>query len=251
MKDALTMSYINMYGVLRNLEELVKRDEQAKALISGQSLTIAFIVAKGPRGWLKIKDDDCTFSTVPMKSQVTLYFSSPEHFNKMVDGQSKPIPLKGFKYLKFLTKEFEELTNLLAHYLRPTKDYLKDSHYFTLNTYLSAYTAFYALAQIGNYDPIGVLSAKRIPEGKILVYVDQGPSLYLECNKGHLTVHKGMPESYRASMGFMSLQVANAMLNGEKDAYSCIASGELEMKGFIPMLDHMNKLLGQVKEYVK
>lgn len=251
MKDARTMANINMYAVLPNLVELLAYDSQAKEKLSGRSITIAFHVKDGPYGRLQLSDQGSNFTRKKGPANIKLYFKSPTHFNNMIDGKANPIPLKGFTYLKFLTTDFVALTDRLVYYLRPNVEHLQNPNYFKINTYLSAYTAFYALAEIGNQDPIGKLSAKRIPEGNILVSVENGPALYIHANHGHLTVTKGYPEKHRSAMSFQSMGTANDMLNGKVDSYTCIASGQLQMKGFIPMLDHMNKLLGQVQQYLK
>lgn len=250
MSNALTKANINLYAILRNIEDLCILDEEMKFLIKDINLTIKFIVKNGPNGYLSFRNGICKFETRKQKSSITLYFKSPNHFNNMVDGKANPIILKGFTKINFLKNEFITLSDRLSYYLKPNNQ-LKTGTYLRINTLLTVYTAFYALAQIGNTDQIGKLTAKRIPNGIINISVNNNaPAIHLVINNGYILVNKGLASNSRASMTFSSITIANKILNNEIDTYSCLATEELQMKGFIPMLDNMNKLLGQVPSYL-
>lgn len=251
MKDALTMANINLYAILRNLEDLCEIDEEVKSLIQDKDISMQFIIRGGPQALIKFKNGKCTFTRGRGKNNVKLYFTSPEHFNQMILGNKNPIPLKGLTKMKFLTNEFVKMTDKLTYYLTPNETLLEDPTYFKRNTILTFYTALFALVEIGNNDKIGKLNASRIPDGQIQVLVNEGPSINLTVQKGNLNGKKGHVDRPRAFMIFNSIQTANDMLNGKVDSYTCISSGNLQMKGFIPMLDNTDKLLGQVSYYLK
>lgn len=252
MTDKLTKANINLYAILRNLEDLCKLDTEMNELIKGKNISIQFSVNNGPKAVLSFKNNECTFKRGTEKCNIKLYFKSPEHFNAMIEGKANPIPTKGFTKIGFLKNEFIKLTDKLAYYLKPTEELLKNSSYLKINTILSANAAFFALAEIGNTDRIGKLNASRIPNGVISISVlNGGPSLQIISNNGHLETKKGTAVSPRASMIFSDIETANAILNGKIDSYTCIATERLQMKGFIPMLDNLNKLLAQVPSYLK
>jgi len=250
MKDDLTMANINLYAVLRNLEDLCKLDAEMHTLIKNVKLSIQFMVKNGPKAIIRFEDGNCTFEKGVHSSTVKLYFRSPQHFNSMVEGKANPIPLKGLTKLKFLTTDFTKLTDRLSYYLKPTEENLKNPQYAKINTTLTAYTAFFALAEIGNTDPMGKLNGGRIPNGVIAVGIKNGPGISIRAQDGKLESKLGLPTQYRASMMFEDMETAGKLLNGKVDSYSCIASKTLRLKGFIPMLDNMNKLLGQVPDYL-
>lgn len=250
MKEALTLANINIFSILRNLEDLCELDGAMKELIKDKKISIEFNVKNGPRAVLGFKDGICKLQRGGGKSDIKLFFKSPEHFNAMFDGKANPIPIKGFTKIGFLKNEFMQLTDKLSYYLKPTEDLLKDKNYFKINTILTFYAAFFALAEIGDNDSIGKLNAKRIPDGTISFYVTEGPALFITAKAGYLEAKKGLLGNPRAAMSFSNLNAANLMLNGKIDSYTCMATGELKMKGFIPMLDNVNKLLGQVPEYL-
>jgi hypothetical protein len=244
------MSNINLYAVLRNLEDLCALDKEMAALIKGKSIGLQFVVKGGPRALISFEDGKCTFTRGTGKNNIKLYFKSPEHFNDMILGKANPIPLKGFTKINFLKNQFSQLTDKLTYYLKPTEVLLKKSNYLKMNTIFTIYTAIFALAEIGNNDKIGKLNAGRIPNGTIQLSVKNGPTVNITVKDGILEAKKGLVNSPRASMTFNSIETANAMLNGRIDPYSCISSGRLEMKGYIPMIDNFNKLLVQVSNYL-
>jgi hypothetical protein len=252
MVDELTKANINLFAVLRNLEDLCELDDTAKSLIGSRRIAIQFLVKNGPKALLEFKNGKCSLHEGRGKCNIKLFFKSPAHLNRMFEEKANPIPLKGFTKIGFLTREFAKLTERLAYYLKPTADLLQDAGYFKINTFLTAYTAFFALAQIGNNDSIGILNAKRIPDGVISITVKNGgPSVHLIVKDGHLQAGKGPGPSPRACMTFTDIEVANAILNGRLDSYTAIGCGDFQVQGYIPMLDNMNKLLLQVPSYLK
>ncbi|MGF7057453.1 putative sterol carrier protein [Brassicibacter mesophilus] len=251
MSKELTKANINLFAILRNLEDLCELDSEMKALIKNKNISIQFSVKNGPDGFLTFKNGKCSFKRGKEKCNIKLYFKSPKHFNDMFEGKANPIPLKGFTKLNFLKNEFAKLTEKLTYYLTPTDSLLNDPPYLKINTILTAYTAFFALAQIGNTDTIGKMNASRIPDGTISVSVQNGgPAVHLTVKNGHLETEKGIGEFSRASMTFSSIKIANSILNGKIDSYTCIGSGDFQIKGYIPMIDNMNKLLAQVPSYL-
>lgn len=250
----MTQSYVkarcNLLAVLRGIEYLAEKDPECKSLISNTELAIQFIIKRGPAGNLAFSKGSATMKEGKHKSSITLYFTSPEHFNKMMDGEAQPIPLKGLTKISFLKGPFMKFADKLSYYLKPEKELLKDPLFFTINTELTAYTAFFALAEIGNYDPMGKLSAVRMPNGILQVQVDGGIGVYLTVNDGKITATKGYASEPRAILSFATLEDAHRVLNGETDTFTALGSGRMGMKGFIPMLDNMNPLLDLVPTYL-
>ena len=253
MIDGLTMACINLHSVLRNLEDLCELDEEAKELIRDKDISILFSAKGVPEATISFKNGKCTVQRGKQEPyDMKLYFRSPDHFNKMIQGEANPIPVKGLTKINFLKNEFISLTNRLEYYLKPEDDQLNDPDFSEINTILTAYTAFFALAEIGNNDKIGKINASRIPDGTIGISIlDGGPSICLTAKDGKLITKKGTDGNCRAHMNFDCLATANGILNGTIDSYTCIGDGRLSIKGYIPMVDNMNKLLAQVPAYLK
>ncbi|MDC7124906.1 MAG: hypothetical protein PQJ46_05030 [Spirochaetales bacterium] len=250
MPDSNVKARCNLFAVLRGIEYLVENDSDCKDLVAGVNLAIQFNVSGGPSGNLSFKDGRAEMKSGKHKSNIVLYFSSPEHFNKMIDGKANPIPLKGLHRLGFLSGPFMKLADKLNYYLRPEGELLFNPEYFRINTELTAYTAFFALAEIGNYDPLGMMSGSHIPDGILQIKVDDGIGIYLEVRNGKMNCVKGHHEDPRAILSFSSLESAHKLLNGQLDTFTGLGSGEMCMRGFIPMLDNMNPILDLVPQYL-
>lgn len=252
MAEALTKANINIFAVLRNFEDLCEMDKEAKELIKNKNISIEFCVKNGPEAVLNIINGKCILKRGKSDCDIKLYFKSPEQLNAMFEGKANPMILKGFTKIGILKNEFVKLTEKLTYYLKPTEELLKDPAYFKINTFLSLYTAFYSLGEIGNSDKIGKVTAERIPDGVISIIVQNGgPSVYIEVKNGLLKVGKNYPEAPRAIMSFVDIETVHAILNGKVDSFTCIATNKLQLKGYIPMIENMNRLLAQVPAYLK
>lgn len=250
MDREAVMSYINVFAVLKNFEELVKVDPVSSGLIAGKKIAIRFVVKNGPTAVMRFENGNVNLERGRGKANIVLYFTSPEHFNKMMSGQANPIPLKGLTKISFLTGTFSRLAERLEYYLRADDEKLKDKDYFRANTEMTAYAAFFALSEIGNRDETALHSCHAIPEGKILVKVQDGPSLTVIKKDNSLITVKGEPEDPRCILSFSSLESAHQVLNGKLDTFTALATGQMEMRGFIPMIENMNPILDQVADYL-
>jgi len=242
---------INLHAVLRNLEDLCDLDPIARDIIQGKRLALKFSVVGMPKAVITIADGKCRAEkTAGGKCSMNLYFDSPKHLNLMMEGRKNPIPTKGFRHLKFLTQDFTRLAERLSHYLLPTPQLLEDQEYVRINTILTAYTAFFAIPEIAEHDALGRLNASRIADGVINVEVVDGPAVNITALGGRLITKKGRADRARAFMAFDSIETASGILNGNLDSYSCIGSGSLSIRGYVPMIDNLNKILAQVPWYL-
>lgn len=250
MVNQMVKAYCGMFGVLKNIEYLMEYDSESKKIMGDKNIAIQFTVKNGPRANLSFAQGKAEFKEGKHKCDVLLYFSSPEHFNKMIDGKGNPILLKGFTKVKFLTGDFQKLTDRLEYYLKPSEEQLKDKTFFKINTEMTAYTAFFSVCQIANHDPNVQYMAKRIPDGKILVDIAKSIAATITVNNGHLTVAKDKSDAPRAVLSFDGLQTAHAILNNKLDSFTALGLGQLKMSGFIPMVENLNPFLDKVEQYL-
>ena len=253
--DAKTKAGINLHAVLRNLQELCEVDEAASAIVKGKKIAVKFTVKGCDPMSLTFEDGKCAYARGGEASgELRLKFSKPEKFNKLIDGGSV-VPgfnITGITKLGFMTKDFMKISERLEYYLRP-KDpsLLEDKEFFRINTVFTAYTAFHALAEIGNLDPVGQAIAHRIPDGKIAIEIKEtGDALTISVSDGRMSAAIGKAENPNALMEFGNLDVVHRVLNGKTDVYSAMGEGLFAVSGLIPMLDNMSKLLGLVSRYL-
>ncbi len=250
MSDVNVLARCNLLAVLRGIEYLVENDNECKELVAGKNLAIQFNVKNGPSANLEFKDGVAKMRAGKHKSKINLYFTSPEHFNKMIDGKANPIPTKGLTKLGFLQGPFTKLADKLGYYLQPTEELLKDKEFYKMNTEMTVYTAFFALSEIANYDEMGKVCGKAMPDGDLQVYIENGIGVYLNVKDGYFETRKGYSETPRAFFSFKDIETAHKLLNGQLDAFTGIGNGDLAMRGFIPMIENMNPLLDIIPEYL-
>ena len=250
MKSERTLAYINMFAILKDLEVLVKLDDEAKKIASvNPPISIGFNVTDGPQATLTVDNGNCTM-TEGMGGKIKLKLKSPEHLNQMIDGTKNPTPYGGFTKIGFLTKDFIKLTDILTKYLKATPEDLADRAFFEKSTEMMFYLIANALSAIGNYDEIGKVSASKIPDGTISMEIGGGPCAEIVVEGGHMTTYNRKAENPRAYMIFRDMDVARGLFEGTVESMSAIATGEIQMKGFIPMIDNLNKLLARVAMYL-
>jgi hypothetical protein len=246
-------AHINLFAVLGALSVLAERTDEAKAILATVDKPTTVIVKV--RG---IPDGTYTFSAdgvVPGRAngvrKVTLAFTSPAHFNKMIDGKAQPIPLAGPGGLKFLTGAFAKLADLLSVYLKPTDEALQDPEFLKTSTILTLHVAAAAIAQVANEDRSGRFSAISIPDGDIALEVGDDIDLRLRALDHRLVFDPSTPTTPpRAALRFADLDTAGDILSGRASALGSICDGTLGMRGFIPMVDNVSRILDRVGHYL-
>ncbi len=252
MKDSRVLAAINLFSVLRCIEDLVKVDESAKELIKNENLTIKFSVPSLPNFYLRFNSGEVrAVKGGNLKSNINLKFLSVEHFNKMIDGKSNPIPTKGLSKINFLKNEFTKLTDILGTYLMPDEKLLEeDENFRNSSTVLTAFVALFAAVEIGNYDESLSELVNHTPNGNILISVKDNISVTINVLNGKMIAKIGKAENNLAFMEFSSLDILGGILRGTIDTYACIGSGDVSVSGKIPMIDNFNKVLGSVSRYL-
>ena len=252
MSYHLIKAGINLYAVFKNLEDLIALDEESRNLIKGKKLSIQFLVKNGPKAWIKFENDACKVGNGIMKKpSVKLWFKSPEHLNKMFDGDANPIPLKGFTKLGFLQKEFVKITEKLEYYLKPELIENPTKEYIEINTRFTLTVAAFALSEIAKYNKKAKLSASHIPDGIIQLWVlPNDPAVFLTVKNGEISAQKGVAEKPDAILEMKDYQTANDFLNGKSNPFLAIASGDVIIRGQTNMLDSLSLILDKVQNYV-
>lgn len=250
MLDEGVKARCNLFGVLKNIEYLVENDKISRDLVKGVDLAIQFNIANGPKANLAFKQGKAEMKAGKHKCQLKLGFTSPKHFNKMIEGKANPIPLKGLSKIGFLTGTFTQLADRLSFYLQPTEENLKKGDFFQKNTEMTAYAAMFSVAEIGNFDSMGQANASKIPNGVIQVAINGSVGVQILVQDGIMCASKGYSSNPRSILSFSSIDVAHQILNGKMDTFTAMALGDMEMSGYIPMLEYMNPILDLVAKYL-
>ncbi|MDR1465875.1 MAG: hypothetical protein LBJ11_11340 [Oscillospiraceae bacterium] len=251
MLDQKTLAYINMFAILGTLENLCELVPEAGPLLTNKKpIALAFDVKGGPSATITFENGKCRLEPGVQACNIKIPVGSCEKFNGVVDGTVTPLPVKGFRYIKFLTKDFDALTKLMEKYLRPSEEDLADLAFFERSTTLMLYVISVAIAQIGDYDEIGRFSADHVPDGDVCFSIKDGPAATIHCKNHILSTEKRRPQNPRAIMEFESIELARALFDGKVNALACIGNGSITMRGMINMIDNLNRILDRVALYL-
>jgi hypothetical protein len=253
MPDDRIKARLNLNAVLQNMEELLACDRTAAEAARRWNLVIQFSIRGGLAAFLRFRDGACRFGRGRhAKPDVHLFFKSPVHFNRMMDGKANPIPLKGFTRLGFLRRQLPIATQRLEYFLKPTPERLAEEDYLAVNTLMMLNTAVFAAVEIARHDPIGRQNAAHLSDGRLLLKIlPEGPAAHLIFDAGGIAAGKGPIERPSASLFWEDGRVANAFLNGRMDAFAAIAAGQVQIRGQIPLLDALSNILDRVPLYLQ
>ncbi len=246
------LARLNLYAVLPNLEELVKNDSRAAELARSRDICVQFIVRGGPRAHIRFCQGTCQFGQgPPQKTDVSLFFTSCGHLNRMFDGQANPVPLKGFSKIGFLTHEFKQITERLEYFLDSAQGDLQDASYRELNTLLTLHTAARAVTVLLEADPAARSLGAGLPDGSLMMKVlPEGPAVALTFSDGSGVMEKGEAQSPLACMYIKDIPTASDLLNQKLDPFAAIALGDVKIRGLIPMIDTLDLILDRVPYYL-
>ncbi|MCK5866806.1 MAG: hypothetical protein KAG14_00260 [Mycoplasmataceae bacterium] len=242
---------VNLYAVLKNIENLVILDDEMKKLTKDWDISIKFRIRKGPvatvsfsKGSCKVAQDDS------LSTDVVLFFTSPKHLNNMFDGNGTPIPLKGFTKLGFLDKEFSKVTDKLEYYLKPTPELLKNKTYHEINTIFTLTTAVYALPVVMEFDPKAKLTGSHLTKGSLLINVENGPRQLINTDKSFIEVASDNTLEATCEMQIKDVDIANKFFSGQIDIFSAIAKEDIKIVGQTYLLDSVGLILDRIPIYV-
>lgn len=253
-----TQAFVNFYAAMGTVQTYAKLDEKAKEIAAQKDISVRFKVKGGPDGVLVFNGG--AVKAVPyiegMPTDIVMLCTSNEKFNELVDGTSQSvIPLKGFLKLGFMLKKdspFNILTQDMAELMRKTE--FKDAAEKKLSTLLAFNAMVAAIAQIGNEDELGKMSAARIPEGDIGLEIKGECFCTIRVTKTaegtKLEYFDEVSPKSRSRMVFDSIETAKGIIDGELDAMYCVSTGKIAMSGFIPMLQNLNNILNIVPKYL-
>ncbi|WP_062386736.1 hypothetical protein [Demequina iriomotensis] len=251
--DPTVLARVNMHAVLGALVALAEHAPEAAPLLARVDRPTAVrLRAPGlPARSLRFDPGGIEPDERGGERVVTLAFRSPAHLNAMVDGRAQPVPLASPGGMRFLTQVFAPIADLLGRYLKPSDEDLADPGFRSVSALLTLHVAIAAVAQVGNADRAGRYSAAHIPDGQIGVEVGDQVDLRLIARGGALTFDASPASSpARAVLAFRDLDVAGDVLAGRTSALTCIGDGSMAMRGFIPMIDNVSRILDRAGAYL-
>lgn len=248
----LIKARLNLYAVLRSLEDLVQLDADAAALVRDWHCSIQFSVRGGPRAFLEFGGGRCVHGRGDCtRPSVSLYFLSPEHLNRMFDGKGNPIPLRGFRHLGFLRRDFSRLTDMLSRRLRPTGGTTESQDGKRISAALQLAVALYAVPELAELDPVCRLLANGVGQGTVQFRVlADGAFRCVTRNGNGIQVCGELTGPPTARMTFRDYDATGRVLAGTLDPYQAVVEQAVVLEGQLPMIDAINLIMERVPNYL-
>ncbi|WP_306207273.1 hypothetical protein [Actinoplanes sp. RD1] len=245
--DDRILAAVNLHAVFGALPRLAELVPEARELLAGlaKPVTLTFKVAGGDSAVLVFRRDGITTGGPRQGTRAALRFRSPAHLNAVVAGKAQPFPLAGPAGLRFLTRVFTPLTDLLGRQLRPEGDEPGD-----VSRLLLLDVATSALVVIANEDRSGRFSAGQMADGDLDIAVGDRLRYRLRVADHRLARIPATDSPARAVFGFADLRTAGDVLAGRESALACAGDGRITMSGYIPLVDNTSRILDRVGHYL-
>lgn len=245
---------LNLKAVLRTIELLPELDAVSAELIKDWKISIRFAIWSDAQVVLDFHDGRCVFhADSKEKTDVSLFFSSPAKLNAMFENKGSPFLLKGFTKISFLKKDLPRLFERLEYFLKPCPDTVQDEAFKEANLTLSLSTAIFAIPELLKLDPVSQRIAPQLGAGSLQFSVEpQGPHAHVIYDgRGGAVSFSGPAVNPTSMTVFKNAQVAHALVEGSLDSFAAVASGDIQLRGMIPLIDHTNVVLDQLPKYIQ
>jgi hypothetical protein len=250
--DATLQASIFLKAIMPLMENLVEYDQEAADAIAGENLTVQFDIKDGPAAYLTVEDGAIRHGIGKhAKPDLWLTFPTADHFNNMIAGKGKPGIRKGITRLGFLAKKFPILGKRLMYHLRGEgkNDSRPEARRFQVTlgfrALLGGMVAVVSddakMKPIAESMPVGTLYARVLPDGP------QGSFGKVADNQFAATFGE-VVENPNAVMELGSLEIARQLIDGEMIPVVAIGTGDVIVRGSIPLVEKINVLLGRVSK---
>lgn len=251
--DDRVLAAVNLHAVLGALPRLVELVPAAAATLAALPgpVTLTARIAAGDRARYVFDADGVVAGGEPRGTRVTLLFTSAGHANAVLSGAgSSPIPVAGPGGIRFLTKVFTPLTDLLSRYLQPTDADLEDPEFADASRMLLLDVAVSAITVVAEHDRSGRFSAGQMTDGDLDITVGDSLRHRLRIRDHHLTRVAVTDDPPRAVFGFVDLRTAGDVLTGRESALACVGDGRIAIRGYVPLVDNTSRILDRVGHYL-
>ncbi len=254
--DQTLQASIFLNGVLPLMENLVDYDQEAADAIAGKNLVLQFDVKHGPAAYLEMKDSAIRHGVgIHPHPDLWLTFPTAERFNRLMAGDKiTPGIRKGFTRLNFLTERFPRLGKRLNYYLQgdgqqaegpEARQFLvKLGIRIMLGGMVAVANDDPSLAQIAEATPVGTLMVNVLPDGPTGTFTKSADNFFS-------TTFDQPVEHPNAVMELASLDAAKQLIDGDLSAVVAIGTGDVRVRGFIPLIEKVNIFLGRFSSLMK
>jgi hypothetical protein len=252
MRNQRVLAHLYLNAVLPQFEELVALDPGVRDAVKDWNCTIQFHTLGGPGVHLVFQEGKCTarLGTTPWPT-IALWFPSCEAVNRLFEnrGFSVPVVWKGLWHPQILSR-FTKLVRKLDYYLKPAAERLNDPAFRSIHVRLSLLVALFGIKAVGENDPQMKKVIAATPNGTMEVRVVDGLVAHLTIQDGTVTPVKGPAKDPTVAMEIKDDNVAFGLVNNQVDPMEALCSGDIRIKGLLPMADNLSMVMDSISKYL-
>ena len=250
--DSQIKAYLYLHAVLPQLEEVVRVDAAAQAMVAGWRCSIAMQVAGGPGVRLEVADGRlrAVRRGRGLPSLGLLLPSSAAAVRMFEAGGARPLPWMGGWRLR-LIRGLRTLSSRLQYYLKADRERLETDGAFAAAVLIRLAVLVYAIAVLAECLPeVGGVSAGGAGDGVVAIGVAGANPLQLHCTGGRITVSRCPDRRANVAVEFADPVAAHRILSGADDLWTAIGTGAVRLRGHLLLLDPILHLMTRVGNYL-
>ena len=249
--DNFIKAHLYLHAVLPQLEEVVRVDAAAQAVVAGWRSSIALQVAGGPGLRLEVAEG-CLRAVRRGRGlpSLGLLLASPAAAVRMFEaGGATPLPWMGGWRLR-LIGGLRSLSGRLQYYLKTDRNRLESDGNFVPAVLIRLAVLVYAIAVLAECWEEGRRIAAGGADGVIAIGVAGVDPLLLSNAGGRLTAARAGDEPANVAVEFADPSAAFAILSGSADLWTAIGTGDVRLRGHLLLLEPVLQLMARVRSFL-
>ena len=246
--DKLIKAHLYLHAVLPQLEEVVRVDAAAQAVVAGWRSSIALQVAGGPGVRLEVAEGRLrALRRGRGLPSLGLLLASPAAAVRMFEaGGATPLPWMGGWRLR-LVGGLRTLSGRLQYYLKADRERLESDGAFAPAVLIRLAVLVYAIAVLAEcWEEGRRIAAAGAADGVIAIGVAGARPLQLSSAGGRLTAARAADRPANVAVEFADPAVAYGILSGSADLWTAIGTGDVRLRGHLLLLDPILQLMARV-----
>ncbi|MDE0446041.1 MAG: hypothetical protein OXH96_05155 [Spirochaetaceae bacterium] len=250
--DSQIKAHLYLHAVLPQLEEVVRVDAAAQAVVAGWRSSIAMQVAGGPG--VRLEFAAGRLNAVRRGRglpSLGLLLPSPAAVVRMFEaGGARPLPWMGGWRLRLIAG-LRTLSGRLQYYLKADRARLETDGAFAAAVLIRLAVLVYAIAVLAECLPEGGgVSAGGAGDGVVSIGVAGANPLQLHCSGGRITASRCPHRRANVTVEFADASAAFGILSGSADLWTAIGIGDVRLRGHLLLLDPILQLMARVGSFL-
>ena len=248
----LIKAHLYLHAVLPQLEEVVRVDPAAQQVVGDCRGSIGLQVAGGPG--LRLEVASGRLRAVRRGRglpSLGLLLLGPGAAVRMFEGGGAvPLPWIG-AWRPRLIGVLRALSERLQYYVRSERAQLAADGAFGAAVAIRLAVLVYAIGVLAEaWDEGRRIAASGGADGVAQIGIAAHPPLQIICAKGRLQVARGARSQANVTVQFADPDTAYGVLSGELELWTALGTGEVRLRGQLPLLDPILQLMSRVARFL-